>query len=259
MAGTRLNPEERRAQAVQLLRKHGFLTFRQLADELGVAEQTIRRDIELLVKGSRVRDVRGGAVPADSHMFEPNLAGRSVKDVAAKERIASEVVRQLRGSETVYLDEGFTPELIAHEMPDRPMRVATSSLTVAHALREKSNIEITILGGTLRPETLATSSYWAIEMTRQMRFDVALVGANRISYRHGLTTPIHNVSDVKQNVVSGSQRTIVFGVSSKWEGSPDEHWFANVADLSMIVTDRNLPESRLAELRRVNGLVVATV
>ncbi|GII77044.1 LacI family transcriptional regulator [Sphaerisporangium rufum] len=56
-------PDERRAQAVELLRRRGVLRVSELAAELDVSAITVRRDIALLASQGLIRRVRGGAAP----------------------------------------------------------------------------------------------------------------------------------------------------------------------------------------------------
>lgn len=60
-------PEGRRTQILDELRTRGMLRITQLADLLGVAPITVRRDITQLAAEGIVRRVHGGAVLADDH------------------------------------------------------------------------------------------------------------------------------------------------------------------------------------------------
>ncbi|MBT2676279.1 DAK2 domain-containing protein, partial [Streptomyces sp. ISL-14] len=103
---------------------------------------------------------------------------------------AAAAAEQLGDAETVFVDEGFTPQLIAEALPrDRPLTVVTASLPVAGALAEAENVSVLLLGGRVRSGTLATVDHWTTKMLAGFVIDLAYIGANGISREHGLTTP----------------------------------------------------------------------
>ena len=63
----------------------------------------------------------------------------------------------LGDAETIYLDEGFTPQLVAEELIklQRPFTVVTSSLSAAGLLAPAENMSVILLGGRVRGHTWA--------------------------------------------------------------------------------------------------------
>jgi DeoR family transcriptional regulator, fructose operon transcriptional repressor len=122
--------EERQRQILAVARAEGAVDVGKLAVDLAVAPDTARRDLRLLEQRGLVRRTHGGAYPVDTAKFETTLAMRTSRRLPEKRRIAEAAVHQLRDAETVFLDEGFTPQLIAGALPaDRPLTVVTASLT----------------------------------------------------------------------------------------------------------------------------------
>ena len=71
------------------LSAHGEVGFTELADEFGVSEMTIRRDLETLEADGLARRVRGGAISVVSRSYEPPLAVRATTESAAKTAIGA--------------------------------------------------------------------------------------------------------------------------------------------------------------------------
>jgi DeoR family fructose operon transcriptional repressor len=141
----------------------------------------------------------------------------------------------------VFIDEGFTPQLIAEALPtDRPLTVVTASLPTAALLSASPTFTVLMLGGRVRGRTLATVDHWATRMLSGFVLDLAFVGANGISREHGLTTPDPAVADVKAQVVRVARRLVFAGVHTKF-GASSFCRFAEVADLETIITDTALP------------------
>jgi DeoR/GlpR family transcriptional regulator of sugar metabolism len=215
----------------------------KFAADLGVSKETIRRDLTVLEEHGLVRRTHGGAHPVESAGFETTLAFRTTMHVPEKSRIAAAAAELLGDAETVYIDEGYTPQLIAAALPrDRPLTVVTSSLTTAGALAAAESVTVLLLGGRVRGGTLATVDHWATRMLSGFVIDLAYVGANGISREFGLTTPDPAVSEVKAEVMRVSRRRVFSGVHTKF-GAVSFCRFADVADFDAIVTDRGLPAS----------------
>ncbi len=210
-----------------------------LAEELDVASETIRRDLKALAARRLLKRVHGGAVPAETAAFESGLEFRSQVDLAQKQRIAHAAVGLLHGAETVYLDEGFTPRLIAQQLADQRLTVVTSSLLAAEALAHSSTATVLLLGGRMRGRTLATVDHWAVEMLRGLVIDVAFIGTNAISRENGLTTSDPAVAAVKSTAVAVSRRSILVAAHSKF-GLSNFCRFADVPDFEAIVTGSEL-------------------
>lgn len=205
-----------------------------------VAQETIRRDLRALEEQGLVRRTHGGAHAVESSGFETNLSSRTTNYVPQKNRIAAAAAELLGEAETVFIDEGYTPHLIASALPrDRALTVVTASLSVSHTLADAEKITVLLLGGRVRNATLATVDHWASRMLAELVIDLAYIGANGISREHGLTTPDPAVSEVKAQAVRGSRRRVFAGVHTKF-GAVTFCRFADVRDVESIVTDTGL-------------------
>ncbi|MGP3984512.1 DeoR/GlpR family DNA-binding transcription regulator [Streptomyces sp. KR80] len=235
-----MDAEERRRRMLELARRTGSVDVAKLAAEVGVSKETVRRDLRVLEEHGLVRRTHGGAYPVESAGFETTLAFRTTMHVPEKSRIATAAAELLGDAETVFVDEGFTPQLIAEALPrGRPLTVVTASLTVASGLASSENITVLLLGGRVRGGTMATVDHWVVRMLSGFVIDLAYIGANGISRTYGLTTPDPAVSDVKSEAMRVARRRVFAGVHTKF-GAVSFCRFADVADLEAIVTDTGL-------------------
>ncbi|MBQ1049057.1 DeoR/GlpR transcriptional regulator [Micromonospora sp. C51] len=238
-----MDPTQRRQHILTLARRQGDVDVRKLAADLGVAPETVRRDLSLLAQQGLVRRTHGGAYPVETARFETTLETRATRMVVEKRRIAAAAVEHLGDAESVFIDEGYTPQLIAEALPThRPLTVVTASLHTAAALAAYPSLTVLLLGGRVRGRTLATVDHWATRMLAGFVIDLAYIGANGISRKHGLTTPDPAVAAVKAQVMSVSRRVVFAGVHTKFGGHSFCR-FADVADVDTIVTDTALPAS----------------
>jgi DeoR family transcriptional regulator, fructose operon transcriptional repressor len=234
-----VDTESRQSRIVEFARTRGRVEVATLASELDVATETIRRDLKVLGGRRLLKRVHGGAVPMETAAFESGVEYRSQVDLAQKHRIAAGAAELLHGAETVFLDEGFTPRLIAERLADKELTVVTASLLAAEALAHSTGVTVLLLGGRMRGRTLATVDNWALERLRSLVIDVAYLGTNGISLEHGLTTSDPAVAAVKNTAVTVSRRSILVAAHSKF-GVSNFCRFAEVADFEAIVTGSQL-------------------
>lgn len=235
----RVDSDSRQSLILDFARTRGRVEVASLATELEVATETIRRDLRVLADRRLVKRVHGGAIPLESAAFESGVEYRSRVDLAQKRRIASAAADLLHGAETVYLDEGFTPRLIAEKLASKELTVVTSSLLAAEALADSEGVTVLLLGGRMRGRTLATVDHWALAMLRELVVDVAYLGTNGIDLEHGLTTPDPAVAAVKHEAVKRARRRVLVAAHTKF-GITGFCRFAEVADFEAIVTGTEL-------------------
>ncbi len=236
-----MEADERQREILARARTHGQVQVARLALELDVAPETVRRDLRQLVERGMLQRVHGGAHPVEGVGYESDVAHRSTSLVAEKHRIAVAAAARIDGAESVYIDEGVTPQLVAraiatHLAPGSTLTVVTSSLLAAEALADSADITVLLLGGRLRGRTMATVDHWATRMLKELVIDLAYLGANGISREHGLTTPDPAVAAVKAQVVACARRRIFVGVHTKF-GVASFCRFADLPDFEALVTD----------------------
>ncbi|MEV8288720.1 DeoR/GlpR family DNA-binding transcription regulator [Streptomyces niveus] len=238
-----MDTDERRREILEIARRDGSVEVTELAAKLSVAKETVRRDLHALEEHGLVRRTHGGAYPVESAGYETTLAVRTTRLVPQKSRIAAAAADLIGDAETVFIDEGFTPQLVAEALPrDRPLTVVTASLAVANGLADADKIAVLLLGGRVRGGTLATVDHWATRMLADFVIDLAFVGANGISREYGLTTPDPAVSEVKAQAMRSARRKVFAGIHTKF-GAVSFCRFADVGDFEAIVTDVGLPSA----------------
>ncbi|MFD8980570.1 DeoR/GlpR family DNA-binding transcription regulator [Streptomyces sp. NPDC059564] len=239
--------DERQRVILSQARTKGSVEVAGLATQLAVSSETIRRDLRLLESYGLLRRTHGGAYPVESREYETTLATRTNRHVPQKRRIAAAAAGLLGPAETVFIDEGFTPQLIAEALPrDRPLTVLTASLATAQSMSARDNVTVLMLGGQVRGCSQATVGPWVSRMLSGFVIDVAYVGANGISREHGLTTPDPAVGEIKAQAMKAARRKVFSGVHTKF-GAVSFCRFADFREFEAIVTDSDLP---LAEAQR---------
>jgi len=96
---------ERRQWLIELARKSGRIEVAAVSTELGLAPETIRRDLKDLARQGLVRRVYGGAVPVERLTFESALSVRATRRHAEKIRIAEAAATWVKAAEAMSIDE----------------------------------------------------------------------------------------------------------------------------------------------------------
>jgi DeoR family transcriptional regulator, fructose operon transcriptional repressor len=249
---------ERRQWLIEQARTSGRVDVSMMSAELGLAPETIRRDLKDLARAGLLRRVYGGAVPIERPAFESPLSMRETRRQVEKKRIAEAAASFVNVAESIYLDEGNLPQLIAdHLHPDRPVTVVTPSLAIATSLVDREHVEVIAVGGRVRAQTLGTVDHWAVAMLESLVLDLAFMGGNGISVERGVTVPDSAVAAVKTMAMRVSRRRILVADASKY-GADSFVRFAQLNEFERFITDDALPVESAAELH-VRGIEVLRV
>jgi DeoR family fructose operon transcriptional repressor len=244
--------EERQGEIARQARAEGRVDVAELAVAFSVSLETVRRDLTTLERIGVLRRVHGGAIPAERLRHEPALAVRAEERTEQKRRIAQAAVRELEGASTVLLDAGSTTALLAELLPHgRELTVVTNALPIALVLGARSDITVHLLGGRVRPRTLATVDDAALRALADLCVDVAFLGANGVSLARGFTTADPAEAAVKRAMVTAARRAVVLADASKLDDDQLSR-FARLDDVETLVMD-NAVDPRTAEALEAAG------
>ena len=250
--------EERHRAIAALVDRQGRVTVSELAASYGVTTETVRRDLAQLERAGLVRRVHGGAVStAALTTVERGLADREGSSSPQKDLIAKaalDLVPGLGGS--LALDAGTTTARLAALLPgDRRLVVATHSVPIAARLVGTAGLDVHVVGGQVRGTTQAAVGPEAVRAFSDLRVDVAFLGTNALTCRHGLSTPNAEEAAVKRAVVAAGRQVVVLADSSKL-GREDLVRFATVDQVDVLVTDDGITDDDARALRAAGVEVV---
>jgi len=226
---------ERRNEILIRLNRDGKVVASELVDELGVSDDTVRRDLRELAADGLVQRVHGGALPPTTPM--PSFAQRLQVSREAKGHLAEAALPLLEGAQVIVLDGGTTSLELARRLPpQRDCTVLTNSPPVAAALAEHPAVEVILIGGRLLKEAQVAVGAEAISALHNVRADACVLGICSLHPELGVTTLEHDESYVKRAMVESSAEVIALATADKlntaapWVVSP-------LADVTHLVTD----------------------
>lgn len=247
---------ERHEQIIELAMVKGRVDVRGLADRFGVTTETIRRDLAHLQDQKLVRRVHGGAVPWEGLRYEPLLNVRGALNAEEKHRISKRALEELPADGAILLDSGSTSAHLAQLLPnDRQLTVVTNSIPVAQALENNDAMEVVLIGGTLRKNTMALVDATGVKALSKIVVDVTFLCTDGASPTRGFTTPYTEEVAIKRAMISSARRVVSLFDHSK-VGNDRLHWFASIDEVDTIITDTGVNEQTAAAFADLGPLVV---
>ena len=144
------------------------------------AAERARAALTALERRGVLRQVHGGAIPVKRFGNEPDVADREGHSAGQKERIARAALEELPDGGSIILDAGTTTVRLAQLLPfDRQLTVVTHSIPGASLLTGRPNISLHVLGGVVRPRTLAAVGEWTKAQIAEATIKRALIEASR--------------------------------------------------------------------------------
>jgi DeoR/GlpR family transcriptional regulator of sugar metabolism len=205
---------ERQSLLMSRLADEGRLLAGELARELGVSEDTIRRDLRELAARGLVLRVHGGALPA-SPTHRP-LAARAGLRAGEKARLAAAAAGLVRDGMTLLVDGGTTNlALVAALSPRLVATVVTHSPTIAAALEPLPGVEVIVLGGRLFRHSMVALGADTAEALARVQADLLFLGITGLHLEAGLTTGDHEEARFKARLVARAAETVVLATADK--------------------------------------------
>ena len=232
---------QRKAHLLAVLKREGEIVAKALSRELGLSEDTIRRDLRELAAQGKLQRVHGGALPASPAVAD--FAGRQQLSSAAKTAIGKAAAGMIRPGQVAFLDGGTTTEAMTRQLPsDLKAMVVTHSPSVAVALVGHPHIEVVLIGGRLFKHSIVTVGADAIEAIGRVRADIYFMGVTGVHPEVGLTTGDAEEAAVKRTLVRAAAETVVLASGEKL-GAASPFVICPVTDIACLVTERGLPKS----------------
>jgi len=236
--------ESRHEQILDVARKSGKVSVEQLARDLDVSAQTIRKDLKDLASRNLLSRVHGGAV-VSSGVDNIEYEARRELARAEKEAIGLSAAALIPNNASLFINIGTTTEEVARGLlGHRGLLVITNNLNVVDILASQPDIEVIVVGGRVRRADRASVGAFAVDFIRNFKVDYAIIGASAIDEDGTLLDFDINEVQVSQTIIQGSRQVILVADQGKL-GRPAPVRIGHIGDCHTFVTDR-LGSERLA-------------
>jgi DeoR family fructose operon transcriptional repressor len=211
----------------------------RLAQCFGVSASTIRRDLQRLSASHAVTRTFGGAIltPVAASVVEESLPSRRQINRDAKAAIAAAALALLRDGERLILDGGSTVEAMGSGLRHRRHLVITNNMPLVPVLMAAVEIDMVVLGGTVRPMSLATSGPMAEQGLRQMTADRCFMSADGVVAGRGLCEATMEQVALKSLMMVQATELFVLADASKLGRTSQPFWAALDRPWTLITDD----------------------
>ncbi|HCV17940.1 MAG TPA: decarboxylase [Alteromonas sp.] len=250
-------PKQRQLLLTERLQINGKLVCSELAEEFGVSEHTIRRDIIELSKLGICKKVYGGAIVVSP--AQGSIAERASKIEHEKRLIAQAAIKLISPGSTIFLDSGTTNLAIVHSLPSEiNITLITNSIPIANEALRLPNIELILLGGKVTKSVGGALNADAQSELSKMFIDMCFIGICAFSPEHGITGFNYDDACFKRALVKQSGQLIAAVSHEKYE-TIAKHKVVGLEGVSdLILCKEKLSHKQLGELN-IPGLAVHLV
>jgi DeoR/GlpR family transcriptional regulator of sugar metabolism len=234
---------QRKQHILNVLQRDGQVIAKQLSQELGLSEDTIRRDLRELAQEGLLQRVHGGALPASPAVA--NFARRETIYPDAKIAIGRTAAQLIKPGQVAILDGGTTAVQIARHLPPTlAATVVTHSPSIALELVAHPTIKVILIGGRLFKHSIVAVGAAAIEAINRIRADAYFMGVTGIHPEAGLTTGDFEEAQVKYALCQRAAETFVLASREKL-GAASPYLIAPLSTVSGLIVEESVTDDIL--------------
>lgn len=205
---------ERKAIILERLARDGKVVAKELAREMGLPEDTLRRDLRGLAADGLLQRVHGGALPASPDL--PDFSTRKAIGVGEKGGLGGFAAGLVEPNMTIFIDGGTTNEALVAALPrQHAFAVITHSPTIAALLEHHPTAEVTLIGGRLYKHSMVAVGAMAAAAIDALRPDLFFLGVTGVHAQAGFSTGDPEEAAIKRLIASQSRRTVVLATHDK--------------------------------------------
>ncbi len=198
---------ERQALILEQLRQSGRVLAQDLAQNFGVSEDTVRRDLREMAARGECHRVYGGALLSNSKTVP--LKTRIAEDEDRKALLARSVLPLLEPGKVVFIDAGSTNLAIARAIPaGLNLTVVTNTPAIAAELTGRADIDLVLIGGKVDAAVGAAIDAMALRQLELMRPDLCVLGVCGAAAETGLSADVFEDAVFKRLACSASHRIV---------------------------------------------------
>lgn len=233
--------EVRRSRILELASQEGSVRVSDLSTRFGVTPETIRREINRLVRQGCLTRVHGGAVvPRTAALHEVPFHSRVERQHAEKGAIAAAAARLVEEGDVIALDASTTALALALELRGRRPRslvILTNGAQLPGRIADCEGITVVCTGGTLRARSLSYVGPQTLRAIDGYRVRKVFLSCKGFTVADGPTEGNEADAEVKQAFVRAAEAVVLLVDRSKW-GHNSLVPVCSMTALTHIITDQ---------------------
>lgn len=245
----------RRARVLDALQKADLVRVPDLASLLGVAEITVRRDLDDLAAQGVVERFHGGArLLARTEQTQPSPARDGLD--GRKKRIAECAATFVRPGDTVMLSGGTTTLAVFREIASMDVRIVTNNAKIVGEISDAMRAELFVLGGEYNRHTRALNGDLTNLTLNEINGTICFLGTNAMSQKAGVTSTIYAAAIVNRLMAKQCENRVVIVADASKIGQTAQFSSLPVTSVQRLITDADADPSEITAYRAA-GLQVS--
>jgi DeoR/GlpR family transcriptional regulator of sugar metabolism len=243
--------EERRTQILQIIRSAGRVRVNGLATRFNTSAVTIRSDLNELHQRGLVLRSHGGAVLPETILRESPVHERLKAHSDEKRRIGAMAATLIDNGETIILDSGTTTLEIARQIKKKAgLQVITNGVNIAAELVDARDVQVFIVGGTVRGESASISGHFAEQMLEQFSADKFFLSGAGCDLDFGVSGANLEETIVTRAMIRIAREIILVADSSKFSKRSMSR-IALFSEIDTVISNTSLDEEVQEKLRAI--------
>ncbi len=235
--------QKRKHYILEVLQRNGHVVAKTLAMELGLSEDTIRRDLRELAKDGQLQRVHGGALPASAAVAD--YAARQSISEQGKRAIGQAAASLIQPGQIAILDGGTTAVQVARQLPlNLAATIVTHSPSVAMELINHAQLDVILIGGKLYKHSMVTMGTAALAALTHIRADIFLMGVTGVHPDAGLSTGNLEEAYMKRALSEHAAETFVLASQEKL-GVASPYVIMPMAEVHGLVVEASVATAQL--------------
>lgn len=211
-----------------------------LCDSFKISKNTIRRDINELVKKGSVKKVYGGVTAIIKPLIP--FEERNIKNNYKKMAIAKVAADFVNDGDVIFIDSGTTTlNMIDFLKNKNDITILTNNLNVIVSALPFPNLNVICTGGRLIRKTNSFEIIHAVEILKDYNINKAFMAATGISISNGASNSSSLEYKLKKIIVEKNNEVYLLVDSSKFDVSA-LMTYCQLSDIDHLITDKKPSE-----------------
>lgn len=237
--------KNRNHKILELLTHENKMEVSLLAEELGVSQVTVRKDLDALESKGIIKREHGFALLCSTD----DINGRIAYHYEAKREIAKKAAELISDGDTIMIESGSCCALLADALTTlkKDLTIITNSAFIADYIRGKSNFQIILLGGIYQQDAQVMVGPMIRQCVENFCVDLFFIGTDGYSSKAGFTNRDQMRAQAVRDMAYQAEQVVILTESDKFS----KHGVVplNLKDqVKMVITDKQINHATVAEL-----------
>jgi|HigsolmetaAR205D_1030408.scaffolds.fasta_scaffold01988_4 DeoR family transcriptional regulator, myo-inositol catabolism operon repressor len=251
--GSKLIKEVRLKKIQEYINEKESVSLDELVSVFNVSKNTIRRDVQELLKTGDYKKIYGGVtVNHENKKGLDSFKERSVRNQEAKQLIGQIAGNLVNDGDVIFIDSGTTTIEMFEHIKNKKITIITNHIELIMKCIPHDNISLICIGGILERQTNSLGNINNLELLNIYNINKAFMSSTGISIRNGVTNASPIESKLKESVVRKCNEVYLLVDHSKFD-KQGLITYCKLDEINYLVTDK-VPNSTYRDFFNENHI-----